>query len=51
MVLLYLDLNIQHVLTEREHVCHPDKSSERGLADSQSYAGSKLLDECALYRI
>ena len=40
----------QHILTESEHVRRPNKSPE-GVADSQSNAGSKLVDECALYRI
>ena len=42
---MHLDLNTQHILTERKHVRRPDKSPVRGLANSQSHAGSKLLDE------
>ena len=52
MLLLYLDLNTQYILTERECVRRPDKSLETSwptVTDSESHAGSKLLDECALY--
>ena len=54
MLLLYLDLNTQHILTERECVRRPDKSLETSwptVTDSESHAGLKLLDECGVLYI
>ena len=43
MILLYLELSTQHILTERVHVRRPDKSPERVSRQTHTISRSCLM--------